>query len=300
MKQTVLITGAGTGFGLLTAQTLLRAGYIVCAGIREPETRNARRAEELRSYAKEHDGSLEIVDLDIVKEDSCRAAVEMVVAKYDRLDVVIHNAGHLYIGVTEAFTAEQIAESVNVNALGAHRLNRAALPIMRRQGAGTLVYNGSGISRVVGPFMGPYAVGKQAFDALAEATAYEVNSFGIETVIVMPGAFTEGTSHFASHVDPEDAATLAQYARLKADQEKYDSGLEKLFEGREAPAQSVADEIARVLALPRGKRPFRTEVDFSEWGAGVCNVVAEFQTASLWGRMGLGHLLQPTIKNDLT
>ena len=162
------------------------------------------------------------MDLDIVKEDSCRAAVEMVVAKYDRLDVVIHNAGHLYIGITEAFTAEQIAESVNVNALGAHRLNRAALPIMRRQGAGTLVYNGSGIPRVVGPFMGPYAVGKQAFDALAEATAYEVNPFGIETVIVMPGAFTEGTSHFASHVDPEDAATLAQYARLKADQEKYD------------------------------------------------------------------------------
>lgn len=121
-----------------------------------------------------------------------------------------------------------------------------------------------------------------------------------ETVIISgagSGAFTEGTSQFATHVDPEDQDVLGQYASLKPDQDKYDYGLDLLFEGRDAPAQSVADEVARVLVMPRGTRPFRTEVDFCEWGAGVCNEVAAYQTASLWGRMGLSHMLHVDIRD---
>ena len=298
MPDHILITGAGSGFGLLTARTLLSKGQTVFAGIRDPNGRNAERAATLRTFAESSAGTLVVVDLDILKEADCAAAVDTILKRDGRIDAVFRNAGHLYIGYTEAFTPEQLSEAFTFNALGAHILNRAVLPAMRAAGRGTLIYNSTGSARVIGPFMGPYVVGKMAFDALAEATAYEANSFGIESVIIMPGAFTEGTSHFENHVDPGDEAVVGAYARMRPDFDRYGPGLENLFEGREQPPQAVADEVARVLAIPRGQKPLRTEVDFSEWGAGSCNAVAEYETARLWGNMGLGHLLHVSLDHS--
>ena len=291
MPDNILVTGAGSGFGLLTAQTLLGRGFTVYAGMRDPRGRNAERAASLETFVEGSRGDLVIVDLDVLREADCRAAAEAMIARDGRIDAVFHNAGHLYIGYTEAFTTEQLSEAFRSNALGAHTLNRAVLPAMRAAGRGTLIYNSSGSARVIGPFMCPYVVGKMAFDALAEATAYDANAFGIETVIVMPGAFTKGTSHFDTHAPPQDADVVRAHDRLQRDFDRYGPGLEKLFEGREQPPEAVADEVARVPALPRGSKPLHTEVAFSEWGAGVCNVVTEYETARLRANMGLGHLL---------
>ena len=298
-NKTILITGAGTGFGLLTVQTMLQAGWTVYAGIREPDTRNAERVAAVRDYAEQCSGAAIVVDLDVLKEDSCAAAVELIAERDGHIDAVFHNAGHLFIGYTEAFTPEQMRLAFETNAMGVHILNRAVLPMMRAAGRGTLVYNSTGSAYVVGPFMGPYVMGKMAFDAIAEATAYEVGAFGIESVIVMPGAFTKGTSHFDNHIGPADEKVVREYGRLNKDFDQYGPGLEHLFEGREQPAQAVADEVARVLALPRGAKPLRTEVDFSEWGAGVVDVVSQHETQRLWGNMGLGHLLRPDISQNV-
>jgi short-subunit dehydrogenase len=81
---------------------------------------------------------------------------------------------------------------LNTNVIGAHRLNRAALPAMPKQGAGLLLYVGSGVSRIIVPFVTPYIVGKSALDVLAESTSFEVGRYAVETTIVMPGLFTDG------------------------------------------------------------------------------------------------------------
>lgn len=295
MPDNILITGAGTGFGLLTAQTMLGKGYTVYAGIRDPDGRNAERSAKIRSYAAGAPGEVVVVDLDVLKEDSCKAAADTILARDGKIDAVFHNAGHLFIGFSEGFTPEQMTEAFRSNALGVHVLNRAVLPAMRSAGRGTLIYNSTGSAYVVGPFMAPYVMGKMAFDAIAEATAYEVGAFGIESVLLLTGSFTKGTAHFENHVAPADEAVVADYARLKADFDNYGPGLERLYEGREQPAQAVADEVARVLALPRGQKPLRSEVDFSEWGAGVVDVVSQHETKRLWGNMGLGHLLRPDV-----
>lgn len=295
MTDNILITGAGTGFGLLTVRTMLDQGYTVYAGIREPEGRNAERAASVRDYAAGTPGEVVIVDLDVLKEESCKAAAEAMLARDGRIDAVFHNAGHLFIGFSEGFTPDQMTEAFRSNALGVHILNRAVLPAMREAGRGTLIYNSTGSAYVVGPFMAPYVMGKMAFDAIAETTAYEVGAFGIESVLILTGAFTQGTAHFDNHIAPEDEAVVAHYGRLKVDFDQYGPGLERLFEGREQPAQAVADEVARVLALPRGQKPLRTEIDFSEWGAGVVDVVSQHETQRLWGNMGLGHLLRPNV-----
>ncbi|WP_241540133.1 SDR family NAD(P)-dependent oxidoreductase [Streptomyces sp. M41(2017)] len=128
--------------------------------------------------------------------------------------MVVHNAAHLLVGYTAAFTADDIAHLFDVNVLGAQRINRAVLPHLRARRAGTLLYVGSTTSVIVPPFLGPYVASKSAFDALAQVTSYEANHFGIETVIVMPGRFTQGTEHFPNSGRASDTAVTAQYAEL--------------------------------------------------------------------------------------
>ncbi|MGE8426058.1 MAG: SDR family NAD(P)-dependent oxidoreductase, partial [Sphingobacterium siyangense] len=266
MKQqnqlTVLISGAGSGMGLHTAQTLALAGHTVYAGIRDPQGRNINKSKALKEYVEKHGKKVEIVDLDIHSEESCEKALMTIIEQEQKIDVVIHNAAHLFIGYSEAFTAEQIASSLNTNVLGAHRLNRAVLPFMRRQANGLILYVGSGITNVTAPFMTPYVIGKAALDALAENTAYEISQFGIETTILMPGVFMDGTSHFETAEFPKDESVLQDYGRMQGYYDRYDEGLRKLFRFGNAPIQGVADKIAEILARPVGQRPFRDTIDY--------------------------------------
>lgn len=289
--KTVLISGSGSGMGLLTAQTLMRQGYVVYAGVRDPYGRNAARRETLEDYAAKHNAKVHVVDMDIHSESSCQNAVNQVIADHGRIDITIHNAAHLFIGMAEGFTPEQMASSINTNVVGAHRLNRAVLPHMRRQGDGILLYVGSAATRTVMPFVMPYITGKAALDALAETTAYEINHFGIETVIVMPGLFVDGTEHFASAIPSIDESVVSQYGSLQSDFDSYGSNMLNLFRDRNnVPVQGVADEIARVLALPKGAKPLRTMVDYSDYGAEAVNGVVEAQTKRVYDIMNLGHL----------
>lgn len=289
---TILITGAGSGMGLHTAQTLAIQGHNVYAGIRDPEGRNSHKVKVLKEFVESKSKQIEIVDLDIHYEESCNNAIKLILEKEDTIDVLIHNAAHLFIGYSEAFTPEQIASSVNTNVLGAHRLNRAVLPFMRKQQNGLILYVGSGITNVTGPFMTPYVIGKAGLDALAENTAYEISQFGIETTILMPGVFMEGTSHFETAEFPKDTIIINDYSKLENDYNNYDQGLRNLFRFGEAPIQGVADRIAEIIEIPEGQRPFRETVDYSDWLAEPGNSVREKLTERVFKIMGYSHLLK--------
>ncbi len=291
-QYTVLITGAGSGMGLHTAQTLAVQGHKVFAGIRDPKGRNIHKSKALTGYVEHNGGKVNIVDLDIHLEDSCQKAADLVIEKEGSIDVLIHNAAHLFIGYSEAFTPEQIASSVNTNVLGAHRLNRAILPFMRKQKRGLILYVGSGITNVTAPFMAPYVIGKAGLDALAENTAYEIGQFGIETTILMPGVFLDGTSHFETAEFPKDEAVLGDYDRLQKDYDNYEPGLKNLFRFGDAPIQGVADKISEILAIPEGMRPLRDTIDYSDWVAEPGNGVREILTERAFKIMGYSHLLK--------
>ncbi|WP_210405036.1 SDR family NAD(P)-dependent oxidoreductase [Pedobacter sp. G11] len=291
-KTTVLITGAGSGMGLHTARTLATAGYMVYAGVRDPNGRNTEKSQNLLKELNGAEKNIEIVDLDILQDNSCRNAADQIVAQHESIDVVIHNAAHLYIGFSEAFEPEQLASSLNTNLIGAHRLNRAVLPHMRKEGKGLILYVGSGITNVTAPFMAPYVVGKAALDALAENTAYEISQFGVETTILMPGVYMDDTLHFAAAEFPHDEKVLKDYTRLEKDYDNYEPGLRNLFRFGDAPIQSVADKIAEILALPAGQRPLRDTVDFSDWVAEPGNGVREALTERAFRIMGYSHLLR--------
>ena len=115
-------------------------------------------------------------------------------------------------GPAEAFTPEQFAQQYDVNVLGTQRVNRAVLPHMRSAKQGLLVWVSSSSSAGgTPPYLAPYFAAKAGMDALAVLYARELARWGIETSIVVPGAFTKGTHHFAHSGRPADEARAAEY-----------------------------------------------------------------------------------------
>lgn len=259
----VLITGAGTGIGNLTARSLARACHTVYASMRST---SSDHAQELLRWGADEGLDLRAITLDVQSEESAKQAVATIVAEAGQLDVVVQNAGHLAVGYVESFTAEDIAHLIDIDVLGAQRVNRAALPHMRERGTGTLLYVGSTSIIDVPPFLGPYVASKAAFDVLAQATRYEVAPLGIESVIVMPGPFTRGTAHFLNAGHASDTAVAEGYAELDPLVARNLEATNSLFApGVAADPVVVADEITRILALPFGERPFRSIVDLTRF-----------------------------------
>ncbi|HZV66140.1 MAG TPA: SDR family oxidoreductase, partial [Telluria sp.] len=212
MKSIILITGASSGFGRLASAALAKAGHTVYASMRETKGKNSARVEEVASFSKEHGVDLRTVELDVQSQDSVDAAVAQVIAEAGHIDVVIHNAGHMMFGPAEAFTPEQFAQQYDVNVLSTQRVNRAVLPHMRGQRKGLVVWVSSSSSAGgTPPYLAPYFAAKAAMDSIAVQYARELTRWGIETSIIVPGAFTGGTNHFSHSGRPADAERLAQY-----------------------------------------------------------------------------------------
>jgi len=295
-KSIVLVTGAGTGIGHLSVKALALAGHTVYASMRDLDGRNAAKVRELRDWAFANGADVRAVELDVLSQASADAAVATIVAERGRLDVVVHNAGHLVIGPTEAFTPEEISKVFDTNFLGTQRVNKAVLPVMRRQQQGLVLWVSSTTTRGgFPPFLGPYAAAKAAMDSIAVTMAYELARFNIETSIVVPGAFTAGTDHFANAGHPADAATSAAYdARYEGLMDQVGARLNALMPPEADPA-AVAADIAYIVGLPHGTRPFRSITDFVDDGATAVTEVAERVREEFAERIGIADLLKPSL-----
>jgi NAD(P)-dependent dehydrogenase (short-subunit alcohol dehydrogenase family) len=296
-KSVILVTGASSGFGLMTARALAEAGHTVYASMRDTLGRNAPQVVAVAEWAVERKADLRTVELDVQSDTSSGAAVAQILADTGRLDVIVHNAGHMMFGPAEAFTPEQYIRQYDVNVLGTQRVNRAALPVMRSQGKGLLVWVGSSSTRGgTPPFLAPYFAAKAAMDALAVSYSTELALWGIETTIMVPGAFTKGTNHFAHSGAPADTLRAAEYENgpYAGITDKALKGLASL-EPPDADPAEVAREIVRVVGLPFGKRPFRVHVDPSQDGAEVVNAVADRVRREMYRNIDLETLLTPRI-----
>jgi NAD(P)-dependent dehydrogenase (short-subunit alcohol dehydrogenase family) len=299
MKNTIVVTGASSGFGALAARGLARAGHTVYASMRETIGRNAPRVKEVEEYATEHGVDLRAIELDVLSQESADAALKAIISENSRLDVVIHNAGHMVFGPAEAFTPEQLAQIYDTNVLSTQRVNRAALPHLRAQGKGLVLWVSSSSTRGgTPPYLAPYFAAKAAMDSLAVSYASELARWGIETSIIIPGAFTSGTSHFKNAGSPNDKARAAEY-----DSGEYNGFADQIQKSLaaivppDADVAAVAVAIVKVVDTPFGKRPFRIHIDPAQDGCEVVNAVAARIRAEFLRRIGLGDLLAPLV-ND--
>jgi NAD(P)-dependent dehydrogenase (short-subunit alcohol dehydrogenase family) len=302
MNKIIVITGASSGFGALTARALARAGHMVYASMRDTPGRNAPQVAEVARYASEHGVDLRTVELDVASTESVEHGIAEIMSETGHIDVVIHNAGHMSFGPAEAFTPEQFAELYDINVLSAQRVNRAALPDMRRRGQGLVIWVSSSSARGgTPPYLSPYFAAKAAMDSLAVSYASELARWGIETSIIVPGAFTKGTNHFVHAGAPADLARAAEYNNgpYAGVPEQALKGLASL-EPADADVSAVADAVVRIVDTPFGRRPFRTHIDPSHDGAEIVNGVADRVRAEMFRRIGIEDLLSPRLSGQGT
>ena len=140
MKNIIVITGASSGFGALAARALALAGHTVYASMRETTGRNAAQVEAAKQFATENGVDLRTIELDVASQGSADQAIKTIVEKDGRLDVVIHNAGHMVFGAAEAFTPEQLLQVYDTERaqLAARQPCRSATTAQTEKGTGPL------------------------------------------------------------------------------------------------------------------------------------------------------------------
>jgi NAD(P)-dependent dehydrogenase (short-subunit alcohol dehydrogenase family) len=253
-QQVVMVTGASSGFGRLIAETLARKNFRAFATMRNVKGRNAAVAREIQELAERESLPLDVLELDVTEDRSVVRGVSDVMALAGRIDVLVNNAGHGIMDLAETVTLEQAHRQFETNFFGVVRMNRAVLPVMKRQGSGLLLHVSSGGGRLAIPGMGLYCASKFAMEALAEVYRYELASLGIDSVVIEPGAYA---TNIMDKLEPgEDPGRRAGYGEMADVPER----IRERLRGARANPQEVADAVLRIIETPAGHRQMRYRV----------------------------------------
>ncbi len=185
-----LITGASAGFGRALTEQALADGDTVIAAVRRPES--------VKDLVETNPDRLSIVELDVTKPEQIESATAEALARHDRLDVLVNNAGRGLIGPAEEITDAQLRELMQLHLFGPVAITKAVLPRMRAQGSGAIVQLSSQGGRYAFPGTSAYSGTKFALEGWSESLAAEVGPLGIKVMIVEPGPFR--TSFNEPHV----------------------------------------------------------------------------------------------------
>jgi NAD(P)-dependent dehydrogenase (short-subunit alcohol dehydrogenase family) len=177
-----IVTGSSGGIGLATSLALARNGYLTYATMR-----NLVKRDSIQSVADKQHLPIRIVQLDVTDENSIKKAVQSILSEAGRIDLLVNNAGYALTGAFEDIGIDEIEAQYETNVFGVIRVTQAVLPIMRKQGSGRIINISSGAGRIGYPGGSAYVSSKFALEGLSESMAYEIEQFGIKTVLVEPG-----------------------------------------------------------------------------------------------------------------
>lgn len=290
MSKKIIITGASGGFGKLTVLSLLKKGHQVAATMRNPQGKNKEVATELEN------AGATIIEMDVTDTESVNKGVQQAIDALGGLDVVVNNAGRGVSGMQEHFTADDFKEILDVNVIGVQRVNRAALPSLRKQGSGLIIHISSLLGRIALPFYGPYQSAKWAVEAMAENYRVELSGFGVQSAIIEPGGYP--TTFMTNLMTPSDSSRNDSYGEFMNVPAMAAAGFEEQLKNTpEQNPQKVADAVAQLIDTPAKQRPFRTIVDFMGWRDGIQNYNDQFEqlTQGIYSAFGMENML--TVKS---
>lgn len=226
-----LVTGASSGIGLATARALRRDGYRVFGTSRKP-------------LADTSDG-IDMLVCDVTSEASVQKAVDEVLGRAGRIDLLVNNAGIGLLGGAEESSEAQARTLFDVNVFGVLRMTNAILPVMRRQRKGRIVNLSSILGLIPAPYNALYAATKHAVEGYSESLDHEVRTQGIRVVLVEPGVTRTA---FEENITRPDHP-LPIYDTVRADAEKF---MREIVEKGDAP-EVVAQAVVRAAnaAAPR-------------------------------------------------
>jgi NAD(P)-dependent dehydrogenase (short-subunit alcohol dehydrogenase family) len=242
----VLITGCSTGIGRATAQRLAGHGHRVWA--------TARHVESIADLER---AGCRLLALDVTDEDSMRAAVEEVVRSDGAVGALVNNAGYSQSGAVESVPMEDVRRQFETNVFGLVRMCQLVLPSMRERGAGRIVNVSSMGGKLVFPGGGLYHATKHAVEAISDALRFEVAGFGVQVVVIEPGAIRTNFDQAAVGAIPADGDSA--YASFNAavgtaTTQAYEAGPMKLLG---AGPDAVARTIERALTARRPRTRYR-------------------------------------------
>jgi len=272
-SKAVLITGAGAGLGLATAQVLAAKGYRVHAGVRHapPPQLDAPGVYPLT--------------LDVTDEASVAAAAEQVAtAEPGGLHAVVNNAGVIVQGPQELLPAEEWQRQFDVNVIGPARVTRAFLPLLRRA-PGRIVNISAPTARVALPFLGPLSASKAALESMSDAVRIELAPWGIPVVVVEPGAletqiFTKAATASRAALHGTDPQRLALY---RAQLDAVDAATARQRLGSVAKAAQV---VVRAVDAARPRRRYVIGTDARGVGL-LAGLPAGLRERAIAGAFGL-------------
>jgi len=259
----VLITGTSSGFGRLMAEGFARQGSRVFATMREVDGRNAPVAEALRTLATDENLAIEVLELDVLSDESVDAAVAGAIARAGRIDLLVSNAGIVVPGPVELQPRERFQSNIETNAIGALRVIKAVVPHMRQAGRGTIIQMSSALGRAIDPMLGGYCASKLVIEAACDALGYELAASNIEVAVVQPaGAYPTQFQSNGLRYWQDLLASLGPESRPML--ELYAPHLEAMLAGLEPDTsldpREVADAVLKLAAMEFGRRPNRLTV----------------------------------------
>ena len=279
MSKVVFITGTSTGFGKLTTTTLAKAGYSVIAGMRDIDGKNAAVANELSQLP-----NVDVVEIDITKDDSVKNAFANMLGKYGRIDVLVNNAAVAGFGLLEAYSIDQIRNMFEVNFYGVIRTYQAVLPSMRENKSGLIINITSGASGHTLPFMIPYMASKFGVETITEGLQDELAEFGIDNVSIQPGVYpTEMNNGSKPGVHSNSPEITAAYGESAT--EKFNAIGTALFGKMQSfnmDPQVIADGILQLIEMPAGTRPLRKPLDAIALGTDIEFIEARKNIKAKW------------------
>jgi NAD(P)-dependent dehydrogenase (short-subunit alcohol dehydrogenase family) len=247
-KRVAFVTGASSGFGLLTALTLARDGFRVFASVRNP----AKQAELLRA-AEERGVQVEVVFMDLAKAEERKAAVQTILEKAARIDVLVNNAGYGLGGFAEDVSEHELREQFDTNFFGTVELTKLVLPRMRERRSGWIIVVTSMAGVVASPSVSSYCASKFALEGYFECLNYELSPFGVNVSLIEPGQFrTRALTAFPeskqSRLDSSPYYKLGKWIKTR---------FEKRVANLRSDPQKVADLVTRIALTdaPRCRYP---------------------------------------------
>ena len=176
-KKVILVTGASSGIGKSTALQLIEEGHIVYGA--------ARRVDKMKDL---EDAGGHAIGMDVLEESQIKAGIDQIIQKHDRIDVLVNNAGYAVYGAIEDITIDEARRQFEVNIFGLARLTQEVLPHMRKQQSGTIINISSVGGKIFTPLGSWYHATKHALEGWSDCLRMEVEQFGIDVVIIEPGA----------------------------------------------------------------------------------------------------------------
>ncbi len=258
--KTVLITGSSNGFGYLSTLTLARNGYNVWATMRDAKGKNKIKKEALENIASKENISITVAELDVTNDKSVNDLVDrMLIEEENGLDVLVNNAGIMYVGITEAYSIKQAQEQFDTNFFGVVRTSKVFLPLLKKSSDGLIINISSLAGRLVFPYFGIYCASKFALEAYSQALKYELKPLGVDVSVIEPGPYPSGLLY--SGPKEEDANTLESYGEMASVPKAMLKNFDQFYKSDASPnPQEIPNAILNVIEMQKGNRPIRQAI----------------------------------------